>query len=213
MVYRRTEKVETRQADKRADILDAARNQIAQHGFGGASMNAIAREANVATGTIYRYFENKDALFIATYKLLGEKEMEVIHRIAVAPTPLNAIDRLSLAIRTFISRAMKSRRLSASLIGEPVSPQIDAARIEMRELHTSIYERIITDGIKSGCLQKQDARISASAIAGAIVSVMAGPLSPENRPIDADEMGKAADALVSFCVLACRPNVKRDIAY
>ncbi|MEN8722767.1 MAG: TetR/AcrR family transcriptional regulator [Alphaproteobacteria bacterium] len=213
MVYRRTEKVETRQADTRADILDAARNQIAQHGFGGASMSAIAREADVATGTLYRYFENKDALFIATYKQLGEKEMDVIHRIATHSGPSSAVERLALAITTFISRALKSRRLSASLIGEPVSPQIDAARIKMRELHTDIYERIIIDGIKAGSLPEQNTRIGASAIAGAIVSVMAGPLAPENRPVDAQQIDEATKALITFCVAAIRPNRKSDIAF
>ncbi len=211
MVYRRTEKVETRQADKRADILRAARDQIAEFGFAGASMSAIAREADVATGTLYRYFENKDALFIATYEQLGQKEMGLIYQIAIEDGPASALERLAVAITTFIRRALKSRRLSASLIGEPVSPAIDAARIKMRELHTDVYERIIIDGMTAGTLPQQDARIAASAIAGAIVSVMAGPLAPENRPVDTDDIDKAIEALISFCAAAIRPNIKSDI--
>lgn len=211
MAYRRTEKVENRQADKRADILRAARDQIAAHGFAGASMSAIADEAQVATGTLYRYFENKDALFVATYESLGTTEMDLIRRIATSPGPSSAIERLDLAISTFIRRAMKSRKLSFSLVGEPVSPQIDEARRKMRVAHTDVYRTIIEDGIKGGVLHNQDAGISASSIAGAIVSVLAGPLAPENRPIDTDEIEQAITSLCDFCIRAINPKTKTDI--
>ena len=36
---------------------------FARVGFKKATMEVIARDANVATGTIYKYFVNKDALF------------------------------------------------------------------------------------------------------------------------------------------------------
>jgi len=211
LAYRRTEKVESRQADTRADILAAARDQVALAGFSGASMSAIAAAANVATGTIYRYFENKDALFVATYESLGTKEMDLIRNIAQAPGPASALERLRLAISTFIRRALKSRRLSFSLLGEPVSPQIDEARRQMRIAHTDVYRIIIEDGIKAGTLEQQDAAIGASAIAGAIVSVMSGPLAPENRPTDTDAIEAQIAELVSFCCAAIRPHSKQDI--
>jgi AcrR family transcriptional regulator len=49
-------------SDKRADIIQAALELIADRGFHGAPMSAIADKAHVAAGTIYRYFENKDVL-------------------------------------------------------------------------------------------------------------------------------------------------------
>lgn len=48
--------------DKRADILKASLQLISEHGFHGTPMSMIAREAGVGAGTIYRYFENKEAL-------------------------------------------------------------------------------------------------------------------------------------------------------
>ncbi|MCX2563673.1 TetR/AcrR family transcriptional regulator [Acetobacter thailandicus] len=50
---------------KRQQILDGARAVFAQHGFEGASMSAIAREANVSKGTLYNYFTCKAELFEA----------------------------------------------------------------------------------------------------------------------------------------------------
>ncbi|MGD9091906.1 MAG: TetR/AcrR family transcriptional regulator [Anaerolineales bacterium] len=49
-------------SDKRNDILQATLKLISEHGFHDAPMSKIAAEANVGAGTIYRYFEDKEAL-------------------------------------------------------------------------------------------------------------------------------------------------------
>lgn len=46
-----------------AEILDAALKVFAEKGFAGARMEDIASRAGVTKGTIYLYFENKDAVF------------------------------------------------------------------------------------------------------------------------------------------------------
>ena len=51
-----------RTAAKRRQILDAAREAFATHGFHAASMACIAGGAGVSVGHIYRYFENKEAV-------------------------------------------------------------------------------------------------------------------------------------------------------
>ncbi|WP_158948991.1 TetR/AcrR family transcriptional regulator [Pseudodesulfovibrio cashew] len=47
----------------RTQILSAARERFAKVGFKKATMGDIASEAGVATGTIYKYFKNKNRLF------------------------------------------------------------------------------------------------------------------------------------------------------
>ena len=46
-----------------AEILDAALKVFAEKGYAGARMDDIARRAGVTKGTIYLYFENKEAVF------------------------------------------------------------------------------------------------------------------------------------------------------
>jgi AcrR family transcriptional regulator len=53
--------------DKRDEIVRAALELIAEHGFHGAPMAMIAERAGVGAGTIYRYFENKDVLIREIY--------------------------------------------------------------------------------------------------------------------------------------------------
>jgi len=40
---------------------------VAERGFHGASMTAVARSARVATGTAYTHYASKDELIVATY--------------------------------------------------------------------------------------------------------------------------------------------------
>ncbi|MDR7038019.1 AcrR family transcriptional regulator [Methylobacterium sp. BE186] len=51
--------------DKRRQILDGARAVFLGSGFDGASMGEIARAAGVSKGTLYVYFDSKEALFEA----------------------------------------------------------------------------------------------------------------------------------------------------
>jgi AcrR family transcriptional regulator len=54
--------------DKREAILEAALTLFADRGFHGTSVPDIAQLAQVGAGTIYRYFEGKEALVNALYQ-------------------------------------------------------------------------------------------------------------------------------------------------
>ena len=64
--------------EKRYAVIHAALDLVAEHGFHGAPMSAVAERADVAAGTIYRYFENKDALILETFRFLGEMLQKVV---------------------------------------------------------------------------------------------------------------------------------------
>ena len=55
----------TTDPQRREELLKAARAEFAEQGFVGARMADIAGRAGVATGTVYLYFESKEALVAA----------------------------------------------------------------------------------------------------------------------------------------------------
>lgn len=63
---------------KRARILRAAQELIALNGFHGSPTSMITARANVAAGTMYRYFEDKDALIREAYRDLEERVSDSI---------------------------------------------------------------------------------------------------------------------------------------
>src|SRR5215210_2183249 len=56
-------------ADRRQAILDAAREQFAAHGYSGASVRGIARQAGVDAALVHHYFGTKEKVFVAAMEL------------------------------------------------------------------------------------------------------------------------------------------------
>jgi len=56
-------------ADTRAEIAAAARAVFSEHGYGEASMRAVARRAGVDPALVHHYFADKAALFVETMAL------------------------------------------------------------------------------------------------------------------------------------------------
>jgi TetR/AcrR family transcriptional regulator, repressor of fatR-cypB operon len=55
--------------DRRESILDAALACFVERGFYGTAIPQIAERANIAGGTIYHYFDSKEALVNALYRM------------------------------------------------------------------------------------------------------------------------------------------------
>jgi AcrR family transcriptional regulator len=62
----------------RADILRAATAEFASRGFGGARVDAIARQTRTTRAMIYYYFKSKDGLYLSVleHAYLGIREAE-----------------------------------------------------------------------------------------------------------------------------------------
>ena len=54
---------ERRRPERRERIIAAGRAEFGAHGFSRASLNTIAREANVAKGSLFQYFDDKVDFF------------------------------------------------------------------------------------------------------------------------------------------------------
>ena len=66
--------MKNKNGEKYHRIINAATKVFAKKGFFHAKVSDIAREANVADGTIYLYFENKDDILISLF----EEQMKLV---------------------------------------------------------------------------------------------------------------------------------------
>jgi AcrR family transcriptional regulator len=84
------------EAEKRAEILGAARQLALRHGLAGVTMEAIAREARVAKPTLYKYYGDKSAVFQA---IVTELLVDLHGRFAEAlGGPGTVSDRIAAAL-------------------------------------------------------------------------------------------------------------------
>lgn len=61
-----------KEGNKEKDIIESAVRIFAEKGFHNSKISDIAADANVATGSVYRYFKNKEDIIIKIFEELWE---------------------------------------------------------------------------------------------------------------------------------------------
>lgn len=193
MAYRKTERVETRLADNRNRILQAARLLVSEGGWSEAQVSHVASSAEVATGSVYRYFPSKADLFVEVLSMVSQREVDVLQ--AIADSEDTPYQNLHVAVTTFVERAMRNRRLAYAMIAEPCEREVDAARLVYRHAISQQIMRIVKVGQERGDFRAElDPSIAATVIVGGFMESLIGPLSPLNADFDGAD-GKDPEAV------------------
>jgi AcrR family transcriptional regulator len=174
VAYRRTPAIQARIDAQRDSVVAAAAALLAEEGYAGCSMAAVAARAGVASGTVYKHFAGKVDLVAEVFRSIVTHEVDVVRRAATAGP---ALDRVTAVIETFAGRALKYPRRAYVLLVEPVDPVIDELRLEFRWAFRDVIAEAITRGVADGELPPQTAPVVAAALVGAIGEALVGPLS------------------------------------
>lgn len=205
MAYRATPRTEARKAAARERILAAAMAQLAEGGYASATVQAIARRAGVATGSVYRHFPSKALLFAEVFRRAAQREVDLLAELT-AGEPV--AERIAAAVEAFARRALAEPRRAYALLAEPVDPAIEAERLAFRRGYRDVFARALEEGVAAGELAPHDTRTLAAALVGAVGEVLVGPLSPAAR-LDAEAEARDADALVAAIVEICTNALPR----
>ena len=68
--------------ERRADVLEVAREVFAQHGLSGASTDDIARRAGISQPYLFRLFRTKKELFLATVESCFAETLDTFRQAA-----------------------------------------------------------------------------------------------------------------------------------
>ena len=190
--------MEVRLADNRQRILLSARKLVAEGGFRAAQIAAVAADAGLSTGSIYRYFPSKAELFV---EVLGEAvrhEINILNTIVRANGP--APQRLQRAVESFARRAFEGPFLAYAFIAEPADQEVDAERIRARRAFGNVFKTVLRDGIASKEFPEQNIEVSAACIVGAFTEALIGPIGQARSA--ARQREQVIDAISSFCLRA-----------
>jgi AcrR family transcriptional regulator len=196
MPYRPTERTEAKRTATRARILDAALAQLAAGGYASASMQGVAERAGIATGSLYRHFPSKAALFAEVFRRGSDREMRALEE-ATRPDGRPAAERIGAGVEAFARRALAAPTRAYAFIAEPVDPAVEETRLAFRRGFRDHLRAVLEDGVAAGELAPHDTETTAAAVVGALGEALVGPLSPRGAGGDA-----TVAALVDFCIRA-----------
>ncbi|HJQ57391.1 MAG TPA: TetR/AcrR family transcriptional regulator [Vineibacter sp.] len=182
---------ERKKQENRAQLLVAARAVFAEMGFGAASVRDIVRRTDLATGTFYNYFEDKDAIFAA---VVGELTDELLRRHregrARADSPEAFLRAHFSAYFHFIADdpellALARRNVTAvrTLLDKP----------DVRTLARALYDDI-KEAMARGALPQADAALLSAALAGIAFEVSVMMITRD--PVDPDGAADFATRLM-----------------
>jgi len=161
-------------AERRRQILAAAKHVFAEAGYHGATIGAIIERAAIARGTFYLYFESKEAVFGA---LLDEAMYELRRRIvrvetgAGSPPPeTQLLDSIARVLEYIVA----DRALAVVLLSSSWTPDAEAAA----RLH-AFYDEIrsvialsLEHGAALGLLRSTHPRRTAAALLGLVRGII-----------------------------------------
>ncbi len=147
------------------ELLEASRRVIGKHGFQGATIDRVAEEAQVAKGTIYIYFNNKDELLHAAV-IDGIRTMLNQLR-QVGEAPCSPLERLKAFVREQFRLLDSNQDFFKALLLETslvTAPSGDPHADELRRVFLSYLDFIATvlrAAIEAGDLRAIDPQFCA----------------------------------------------------
>ena len=140
-----------------AEILDAALAVFAQKGFAATKLDDIAARAGITKGTIYLYFDSKQALFEALARQSVGAQIELVTA-QLATFPGSSAELLRFVLSTMGRFAMTSDRvvLPRLVLAEAANfPKLaEFWRREIIERGIGLMSGIIQRGIERGEFRK-----------------------------------------------------------
>lgn len=146
--------------EKRNRILTSAKTLFAERGFAGTSIADIAAATDVPVGSIYTYFENKDALLQAIveegwaqfYTRLVEvkdSDIDAAGKLRVVvneflPVLIKDVDLINILLSegTTVTRLQEKLERLASLVSDMTGPLFErstsAPRLDQREFEAAL---------------------------------------------------------------------------
>lgn len=153
----------TKDEKKLASIFDATVSLTAKVGIGGLKMSLIAREAEVAAGTIYLYYKNKQDLLNAVYtKLKTEGFFSVIGKIEHLPIEVQVFRLWEVAFEYLVANPDKSIFIEQFELSPMISPENKTLEVDTM----SYLNKTLDEAKKKGIVKPIDNQIIISMIMG-----------------------------------------------
>ncbi len=181
----------------RAAILDAAEELIAAKGLHGAGLAQIAKKAGVAVGTLYNYFEDRDAMVRALFETRRATVRPKVQAALTAGADLPFEPRLRAFLRQLFGAFEEHRPyIKVVFAAEHLKPTGSH-----HDLIAAI-DQIIAAGLAEGVIAKASVEPLSIALSGALRTVLVRKSQTGESFVD------AADPIVTLLVDGARKRAR-----
>jgi len=178
--------------------LGAAVRVFAKQGYEATRVGDIAKEAGVAYGLVYHYFNSKEAVLEAVFR---EAWGRLLAAVAVAEeTGESAPDQLALVVKIVLRAWRDDPDLVRLLVREITrNPHIQDELDEIGQAFASL-QRIVSRGQEEGTIRATlDARLAAWMLYGALEEILTGWVLGQ-LPDDAEAVAAAEREVIGTLV-------------
>lgn len=133
---------------KRKNILEAAAKVFSEKGYTEASIKNITDEANVAVGTFYNYFNDKEEILEQIYEEISNMSLRVASEVSINEDD-SISKKFALAMAYVINIYAKNKNLSKILFVKSmgINEEFEKKRWEILD-RTNVYLRQMLEHLK-----------------------------------------------------------------
>jgi len=183
-----------RRDERRAAILAAALEEFAARGFAATRLDDVARRADVAKGTIYLHFRDKESLFQELVRAMLSPLVDTIEAAALRDLPIRAL--VDMIVDVFVNEIYGTRRKDViRLVIAEGSRFPKLAEVYYREVIARVLPVIrarLALAVERGELTHDAlARFPQLLVAPALVAILWNALFGRLAPLDVRELMRA----------------------
>lgn len=180
MPYRSTEKTRLKKDAKRTAMMQAAVRVFAEKGYHAATVRDIVNEADVAIGTFYFYFPDKETLFVHLFEETAAFLLQAIEQAMNSRSTFPA--QLEGALQAYVNVAFYEPAVVQLLLvgGMGSVPSLAEKRAEFREKLIRLWQRALVSAQEQKQISPQNIRRTAEALVGGFDEVIFHLLTSAN---------------------------------
>jgi AcrR family transcriptional regulator len=176
--------------DRRESILDAALGAFVERGFHGTAIPQIAERANIAAGTIYHYFDSKEALVNALYTTWKSRVAQRVMEVFPHGAPVR--EQFRAMWNTMVGWATEHQMAFAFIELHNHSSYLEPASIAIDQRIKQFGAGMIRNAQTVGLVKPLDPFVLMEIVFGAFISLMRAHW--EKRIELTDEVLRGAEA-------------------
>jgi TetR/AcrR family transcriptional regulator of autoinduction and epiphytic fitness len=195
------EKTLTLTEKKRVDILAAAQEEFKEKGFLGASMDSLAKRAEVSKRTVYNHFPSKDVLFHNIVKQLCDSFSQAVNIEYHSNKPLDEQLHIAAMSELKLLESECFQDLNRITLAEFIrSPELASSTLEHLDQEKNGLHLWIVEAINDGRLKAVDADYATQQFLGLIKANAFWPqlLMHQDFPSAEQQKTIADDAVFMF---------------